>query len=169
MAKELIEQLAKSLFFYCDSARHKREFRGGPPLITVASCGAFRRWKMFAVKGRVVVEIDAYDFRDRNRKEARVYVATGVDMPKILLTPDDSRSHHSLEVLLSPGSSLVDVTNEPDMWAATAKYMIEELDKAYERLVKFETMVAEENKKRKEAARKAAIAAARECMELGDS
>ena len=120
--------------------------------ITTRSCGAFRSWAIFAARGRVAVAADGYRVRDNRKYGGGLYVLTGPEDAQFVFPPDDSRSHHSLQLRCSEGASLVGVTNEPGPWDDELPAMIEELRAATKRCQ--DAVKAYDQAKREEAIQK---------------
>jgi hypothetical protein len=135
---ELLSEAVKQLYEYItniDEATHNDRRPGmgwhRPEGIETKSCGAFRKWAIYAVYDRIAISADAFRVREGYTDYCGLWIHTGGG--KIVFPRDDSRSHHSLSLSVVGGEGkLVNVTKEDGPWTKHLPVMTERLRLAIE-------------------------------------
>ncbi len=103
-----------------------------PQGLQTRSCGAFRAWRIFVSTGNIALSADGYRVLDDRKYGGCLLIRVGEG--HFVFPPDDSRSYHSLDLDVSRGCQLVNVTRERGPWTPRLTEIAAELKAATERI-----------------------------------
>lgn len=136
----LLQRMARAAYEYATERESSNWENKRPGLqyepargLSIASCGAFRRWMILAHDGVVGWCVDGYQQRETQNETGGVLVLIGDGA--FAFPSDNSRSDHSLSFKTSGDARLVGVTDNPEVpWDARIEAMAVELEAASIRL-----------------------------------
>jgi hypothetical protein len=137
---QLLQRMSRAAYEYAIERQHANWENKRPELqyqpaagLSIASCGAFRAWKILAHDGVIGWCVDAYRQRETENETGGVVVLIGDG--SFVFPLDSSCSTHSLSFGTSGNANLIPVTDSPEVpWEPRIEAMATELEAATARL-----------------------------------